>query len=475
MLFGLVFVHILFSFLEFIKYSVHNIICMYFRQNIGTSAFSVSLGLNKGRSRKRGETPACTDHQQEYNQNQPLVLSKAKKPLVLFDISRPCYASRYYPASGYTRESKGDSSSDEDFPYIVTTCEANEIPVLGSCDPDQSRLGVTDSDGDLTSLQASAEPVVESRDAETHHPQDNDLDNELLLDLQDVNIRCSTPCCSSPLPDFSFQSESSDSSDSEQPSADSDNSSFDSINLEPEYLFPGSTVTTENFQTGFLLLSTMYCFSDVCSESVLDFINLILPRGAEQAIRAIRRKLRTKSADKAQYDVKAKNENESFVVLPVYKQLSEIVSRNLQIIREYSERPRCDGIIDDIIITPPKDEHYQVGTNSLILSLIINADGVPVVKSTNLSIWPVWAAIAELPPKLRMSYKNIVLIGVWCGRKPDWEFIWNSCIPALSILESGLRDISGLTSVFFRIYLLVADMPAKCALLNMKQFNGYFG
>ena len=57
--------------------------------------------------------------------------------------------------------------------------------------------------------------------------------------------------------------------------------------------------------------------------------------------------------------------------------------------------------------------------------LILNSFGVKIMKSASKSIWPVWLAIANLPPKKRASFENIVLAALWLGEnKPQWNDIF---------------------------------------------------
>jgi hypothetical protein len=51
-------------------------------------------------------------------------------------------------------------------------------------------------------------------------------------------------------------------------------------------------------------------------------------------------------------------------------------------------------------------EHFRGSTarqkpNQIHISLQLNTDGVAIFKSSKFSIWPVYAVIDELPPKLR--------------------------------------------------------------------------
>ena len=43
------------------------------------------------------------------------------------------------------------------------------------------------------------------------------------------------------------------------------------------------------------------------------------------------------------------------------------------------------------------------------VSLLMNTDGVSMFKSSNVSLWPIWVAINELPPHVRLAIPLYVL------------------------------------------------------------------
>ena len=49
------------------------------------------------------------------------------------------------------------------------------------------------------------------------------------------------------------------------------------------------------------------------------------------------------------------------------------------------------------------------------LALTLSTDGVPLFKSSSVSLWPVYLPILNLPPEVRMNSKNIILGGLWSG------------------------------------------------------------
>ena len=105
----------------------------------------------------------------------------------------------------------------------------------------------------------------------------------------------------------------------------------------------------------------------------------------------------------------------------------------------------------------------------------MNSDGAKFNDTLAESVWPVWLAIADLPPNFRSKYHNIVLSSVNYGRgKPDFDEVFE--VFQNEISEPSVIEIGGETvTVRFQPIFLVADLTAKCAILNMKKYNGSYG
>ncbi|KAJ1526468.1 hypothetical protein ONE63_009601 [Megalurothrips usitatus] len=69
----------------------------------------------------------------------------------------------------------------------------------------------------------------------------------------------------------------------------------------------------------------------------------------------------------------------------------------------------------------------------LILSFTMCTDGTPLFRSSNLSIWPIFIMINELPPKIRMSH--IILIGLWFSKHPQMELFLDGFVDSVSLLS----------------------------------------
>ena len=152
--------------------------------------------------------------------------------------------------------------------------------------------------------------------------------------------------------------------------------------------------------------------------------------------------------------------------------LGNVVGRNLESIFRYSEQKEV-GPFNDFY-------NEKVGpvsrwSDNIEIQLVLSTDGVSFTTSSNISLWPFWLAVANLPPKLRMSERNIAMAALYVGKgKPEWTKI-------VPVLQTELRRQITVTSheavynVKFDVIAIVADLIAKCNLLNMFQHNGYFG
>lgn len=128
-------------------------------------------------------------------------------------------------------------------------------------------------------------------------------------------------------------------------------------------------------------------------------------------------------------------------------------------------------------------EHYQHLFMSEFfsehdISFTWNTDGVPLFKSSKTSMWPLFLTINELPFAIRRNPENLLLVGLWIGpKKPEMLTFLDPFIEDLQTLQDGIEihaPINDLPMFKLRGYLIAgtADLPAKCTVHNMVQFNG---
>ena len=129
------------------------------------------------------------------------------------------------------------------------------------------------------------------------------------------------------------------------------------------------------------------------------------------------------------------------------------------------------------------DIHTGAGYRRLLnhehIGAIFNTDGIQPFKSARLSIYPIFLALAGLPPSIRMNRDNIATIAIWVGGKPPMNVLLKPLTKTLKRLSShGIRVKSpaGIVKTV-RLHSLfgVFDLIARAPAMNMKQHNGYNG
>ena len=175
-----------------------------------------------------------------------------------------------------------------------------------------------------------------------------------------------------------------------------------------------------------------------------------------------------------------------FIEIPPGQQLKDFMSRRgfyNDIQYRFLRKKINHGHIEDIYDGELYQELIQQGflADKHNISFMWNTDGIPVFRSSNFSIWPLYFRINELSPNKRGLKDNMILAGLWFGQsKPNMNTYlqpFHSCVVKLE--EEGLNvcspDVDG--SFVMKACLLnaVCDKPAKCIGQNFVQINGNCG
>ena len=126
-------------------------------------------------------------------------------------------------------------------------------------------------------------------------------------------------------------------------------------------------------------------------------------------------------------------------------------------------------------------EHGRYFSSCDNLALALSTDGVPVFKSSSTSLWPVYLTILNLPPSIRMNVENVLMAGMWYGKKPSMDILDLMLRPILeslnrfSTLGISIDTPQGLVTIRTKLVMGVFDLPAKSAVLCAKQYNGKYG
>ena len=106
-------------------------------------------------------------------------------------------------------------------------------------------------------------------------------------------------------------------------------------------------------------------------------------------------------------------------------------------------------------------------------------DGIPLFKSSKVSLWPVYLVLNELPPNERYLKKNMILWGLWQGvSKPKMNTFFMKLVSDLTDLytkgvELNIHDNSVTCKAM--LIVLTMDLQARAYVLNMTQHNGEYG
>ncbi|CAL1685139.1 unnamed protein product [Lasius platythorax] len=179
-----------------------------------------------------------------------------------------------------------------------------------------------------------------------------------------------------------------------------------------------------------------------------------------------------------------RKKNSYFVQLPIVNQLKEMYMRN-EFFEKLQWRFRrsvpSEGVITDIY----DGQLYQAWVNNGFLSDPRNisfswyTDGIPVFKSSKISIWPVYLTINELPFNERKKRENTLLLGYWFDdKKPHMNFLIYKFRQELEQIFEGIKiNLPDNNNIIVRGIVLmgICDLPAKSECLNFIQFNGDFG
>ena len=155
-------------------------------------------------------------------------------------------------------------------------------------------------------------------------------------------------------------------------------------------------------------------------------------------------------------------------MLDFMNEILQILKANLDVISDYSLTRDSSY---DLNLQPCLNFEKK----ELTISLIMNSDGVRIIKSSPKHLWPVWLALADLPPKLRCSYNNIVLATLWCGvGKPNWDELFTAFEQKLK--QQFTVEYKNVNfKIIAQVVLLVADIPATASMLNMHHHLAKFG
>ena len=244
-------------------------------------------------------------------------------------------------------------------------------------------------------------------------------------------------------------------------------------------IFKGSNVTISAAMVLILSYSIRFSLSSTALSNLLLLFNLLLPKDSRlcktlhhfrkhfQLIKtpmnyhhycskclAKRSSSSLKNCANCGFDLTVTDNKGYFLEFPIANQLKSFFKRkdfyeNLQY--RFKHKKKQKGNLEDIYdreiyLKDFKDNGFL--SNKDNISFLWNTDGVPLFKSSKISIWSIFLVINELPPSLHYKSENMVFAGIWYGtRKPEPTLFLEPLYREFEIMKKGiLVDIPTETS-----------------------------
>ena len=294
------------------------------------------------------------------------------------------------------------------------------------------------------------------------------------------------------------------SEDSTFTNSDTDDSETEKNNSASErdtngYIYPGSSSTLNEFAISLLLLKYKHKFSETALDDILRVFQIVLPKGnsCPKSFKSLSQilnvEVETKNYlicsnqacealsedEKSEKCIKCNNELIHFSIFNILTQLKKILNNNeyFRQIRE-ANTTRTNSNSTQILNAFDGSIYSNLPKNNspreLTISLNINSDGAPLVKSRSFSLWPLLGTIVELNQSSREKFDNIIIFGIWLNSNKPPQTFFEKAIEQLINLQSKTFKILDY-DIKIRCQAALFDLPAKAMILRVKQFNGQFG
>lgn len=175
-----------------------------------------------------------------------------------------------------------------------------------------------------------------------------------------------------------------------------------------------------------------------------------------------------------------------FIEIPIINQLQIMFKRpgfvnDLQF--RFRRQKKAPGNVEDIYDGEIYKEHVRMGflNQPHNISFMWYSDGISVFNFSNkFSIWPFYLVINELSYKNRVKKQNIILAGIWFGKKkPKVNTFLTPFYSEMTKFYQGgyMMEVPNGPPILVKGVMLcgTCDLPAKCAFLRLKQYNGFWG
>jgi hypothetical protein len=175
-----------------------------------------------------------------------------------------------------------------------------------------------------------------------------------------------------------------------------------------------------------------------------------------------------------------------YLRLPILPQLQEILARTEELNFEHQRNSSSDNdLIEDIYDGKAYQNIIKEQKGKEFLTFIMNADGIQVAKSSNLSLWIFTIVINEIKRSERFKLKNIVIGGIVAAAskpsRPQMQALFTPIVDELIVLERGEAfNVKGLNDNSYRYlkcFLIASccDKPAQSLVQGISEPTGAYG
>ncbi|XP_051168594.1 uncharacterized protein LOC127290000 [Leptopilina boulardi] len=405
------------------------------------------------------------------------------------EYSRP---SRYRLLHDYKKKKKLQQNIDETEDPIFENAPSND---LSDQEFENHESRNSSRENSRTSDESTDESSSDSSDTSTHANKENKEDSS------DDNSDCNKHR------DYVKSDESEEETNSSSNEDDSSSSSENEDEDENDkFLYPGAPLTVAQSMIVILSLLIRYQLTGSCLASILEVIAMhcIQPNLCKKTLYFFKKFFRNigvplvrhyycskclkKLPSRSSKCTKCKKfKGISYLIeIPLLTQLQVFFKRPgffASLSHRFTRKKQNEDNLEDIYdgkIYKKLSKNGNILSSVNNISLMWNTDGVPLFKSSKISIWPFYFTINELPFAERIKKENMILAGLWFGpSKPSPNLFLQFLQESLQKLYNGVNfTIHGKTNkVKVRGIVIcgTCDSPARSLFLNTKQFNSKFG
>jgi hypothetical protein len=256
--------------------------------------------------------------------------------------------------------------------------------------------------------------------------------------------------------------------------------SFESVSSDSDYdspmLFENSRLTAAEFEKQFSLCIRQHHISKEAAGDILKLFVRVSPSDSKYpTMYSMDKKRKAETSDNTTF---VQHVSGTIVYFNIEAQLKALTSTYWEHLETRNSLQNLHDIMDGEVYKLCQSLENS-HSNVYYLHALLNTDGVTLLKSKRNSFWPIFMSIIELPMRLRQAFKNLITCAIWYGTsKPEWPNVLPEIVESLKKLYlEGFSIEINRREVIVRLHVicLVADMPAKASILNITQFNGFYG